>query len=335
MKPLYWTRIVARPPPVCNTAENPSTPSTSNDRQLWQEIDETPLDNLDEFIDLFSRQVVVPKQTTKELTTKESSLSAKHLSSSTNKSPKVQAIKVLDSKRSQTVDIFSRNLSRHVDFAEIEHAIYHCDTSVVSLDTLQQLMEIKATSEELCLIKEALCARSGDSGGGGGGVSQLDVPEQFLLKIANFSCSAERISCIVFQANFDEGCNQVGRRMENIENLCEWLIENEDLKQLFSIILTLGNFMNGGNRTRGQADGFDIEILGKLKDVKSKNSGITLLHFIVKTYISQRRKNGVPLPEVVMPIPDAGDVAKAEVIDFKELEVQINGLRTKLEGKLS
>lgn len=43
--------------------------------------------------------------------------------------------------------------------------------------------------------------------------------------------------------------------------------------------------MNGGNRTRGQADGFGLEILPKLKDVKSKESNYTLLHFIVNKYI--------------------------------------------------
>lgn len=43
---------------------------------------------------------------------------------------------------------------------------------------------------------------------------------------------------------------------------------NESLKQLFAIILALGNYMNGGNGQRGQADGFGLEILSKLKDVK-------------------------------------------------------------------
>lgn len=43
--------------------------------------------------------------------------------------------------------------------------------------------------------------------------------------------------------------------------------------------------MNGGNRTRGQADGFGLEILPKIKDVKSKDSNYTLLHFIVNKYI--------------------------------------------------
>lgn len=43
--------------------------------------------------------------------------------------------------------------------------------------------------------------------------------------------------------------------------------------------------MNGGNRARGQADGFGLEILPKLRDVKSKDNSITLLHYIVRIYM--------------------------------------------------
>jgi uncharacterized membrane protein len=57
------------------------------------------------------------------------------------------------------------------------------------------------------------------------------------------------------------------------------------LKTVLAIILALGNYMNGGNRTRGQADGFGLEILAKLRDVKSKDSSVTLLHFIVREYM--------------------------------------------------
>lgn len=53
------------------------------------------------------------------------------------------------------------------------------------------------------------------------------------------------------------------------------MTNGKDLKHLFAIILKLGNFMNGGNRTRGQADGFGLEILAKLKDVKSKDNQVS------------------------------------------------------------
>ncbi|KAG4074898.1 hypothetical protein HA402_009323 [Bradysia odoriphaga] len=299
MKPLYWTRIVA--PSV--VPPQPNLQVNTDEAQLWKEIDETALDNLDEFTEMFSRPIIEPKKPKEE----------------TQKLVKSKTIKVLDSKRSQSVGIFSRSL--HVNFAEIEHAIYHCDTSVVSLESLQTLMEIKATPEELELIQ---AVASQDSG------APLDAPEEFLLKISNFSCSSERISCIVFQSDFEEGSLSVTKKLNTVISLCEVLMENEDLKTLFSIILTLGNYMNGGNRQRGQADGFGLEILGKLKDVKSNDPKVTLLHFIVKTYISRCRKAGTPLNDIVLPIPDPGDVVKAVVIDFKEVEEQVGSLERKL-----
>lgn len=42
--------------------------------------------------------------------------------------------------------------------------------------------------------------------------------------------------------------------------------------QVLGLILAFGNFMDGGNRSRGQADGFTLDILPKLKDVKSSVS---------------------------------------------------------------
>lgn len=54
--------------------------------------------------------------------------------------------------------------------------------------------------------------------------------------------------------------------------LFQFLMTSESLKKLFAIILTLGNYMNGGNGQRGQADGFGLEILSKLKDVKVRET---------------------------------------------------------------
>jgi len=57
---------------------------------------------------------------------------------------------------------------------------------------------------------------------------------------------------------------------------------SESLKKVLAIILALGNYMNGGNRQRGQADGFGLEILPKLRDVKSKGEEIIYyLRFVV------------------------------------------------------
>lgn len=309
MKPLYWTRIVAPIVVSQDTIDGNVSPDEKCKDELWKEIDETELDNIDEFTELFSRQGVLPK------------------AKETTPLPKVKTIKVLDSKRSQNVGIFVRSI--HVDFVEIEHAIYHCDTSVVNQETLQNIMAIKATNDELALIKEAIEAhRAIDPS-----PLPLDTPEQFLLRLSEITSSAERISCIVFQDEFEEQCTSVSRKLTIVKSLCEFILENEDLKEVFSIILTLGNFMNGGNRQRGQADGFGLEILGKLKDVKSKDPKITLLHFIVKTYIARSRKNGSGIVDLRLPVPDPIIIDKSLSIDFEECKQQLNALKNKVEGE--
>lgn len=52
--------------------------------------------------------------------------------------------------------------------------------------------------------------------------------------------------------------------------VCQELLECDALRDILGLVLAFGNYMNGGNRTRGQADGFGLEILPKLKDVKSR-----------------------------------------------------------------
>jgi len=48
------------------------------------------------------------------------------------------------------------------------------------------------------------------------------------------------------------------------------LLGSNSVREVMGLVLALGNHMNGGSGTRGQADGFGLEILPKLKDVKSK-----------------------------------------------------------------
>lgn len=121
MKPLYWTRILATPKPPTIHGD-----SEAGVKPLWLEIEETKLDNIDEFADLFSRQVIkAPVKKKVEVKTK------------------IQPVKILDGKRSQNVGILAQSL--HVEFSEIENAIYNFDTSVVSLEALQQIYELVRT----------------------------------------------------------------------------------------------------------------------------------------------------------------------------------------------
>lgn len=108
---------------------------------------------------------------------------------------------------------------------------------------------------------------------------------------------------------------------------------SETLKDVLAIILTLGNFMNGGNMQRGQADGFGLEILSKLRDVKSKDNQITLLHFIVRSYMQTLED---PLcPTLPLPIPEPGDIDRAANVNFEDIQKDLDKIKKKLKGKIN
>jgi hypothetical protein len=53
------------------------------------------------------------------------------------------------------------------------------------------------------------------------------------------------------------------------------------LKKVLEVVLAVGNYLNGGTQ-RGQAYGFKLEVLKKLRDTKSADNQTTLLHYLVQ-----------------------------------------------------
>lgn len=94
---------------------------------------------------------------------------------------------------------------------------------------------------------------------------------------------------------------------------------------------------------RGQADGFSLDILGKLRDVKSKDNNITLLHYIVRAYMREQGKKkgegqgveGDDLKDELvlsLPVPEPSDVERASLINFDEVDGEVNKLKRELEA---
>lgn len=48
--------------------------------------------------------------------------------------------------------------------------------------------------------------------------------------------------------------------------------------------------MNSGSKVRGCAKGFDIDLLVKVKDVKTADNSKNLLHYIVEYYVGHADK---------------------------------------------
>ncbi|KAF7690350.1 hypothetical protein HF521_012154 [Silurus meridionalis] len=294
MRPLYWTRIQIQ--------------DNRNDT-LWSSLMEPAIMNSNEFAELFAKMASPAKR--------------KPLSEAYNKSAKAKKIiKVLDSKRSQAVGILISSL--HLEMKDIQQAILMMDNSVVDLDAIEALYENRAQPEELAKIRKHYETSDEEH------VRLLDKPEQFLYELSLIPQFSLRAHCIILQSSFTDAVASIQRKTNMVLQVCKGLLEKDSVRDVLGLVLAFGNYMNGGSRNRGQADGFGLEILPKLKDVKSKDNRISLLDYVVSYYLRNLDKNA-GTENCVFPLPEPQDVFLASQVKFEELSKELRKLGKDLE----
>ncbi|KAJ8264425.1 hypothetical protein GJAV_G00149000 [Gymnothorax javanicus] len=297
MKPLYWTRIQLH---AKKEAAGPL---------IWEKIEEPSLD-FEEFVDLFSKTAVKEKK--------------KPLSDTITKSKGKQVVKLLSNKRSQAVGILMSSL--HLDMKDIQHAILNLDNTVVDLETLQALYENRAQQEEMEKIDKHIKSSKEKEN-----AKPLDKPEQFLFQLSQIPNFSGRVFCIIFQSTFTECISSIHRKVEILQKVCATLHSGAGVMQVLGLVLGFGNFMNGGNRTRGQADGFALDILPKLKDVKSSDNTRSLLSYIVSYYLRHFDEDA-GRETCVYPLPEPQDLFQASQMKFEDFQKDLRKLRKDLNA---
>ncbi|XP_065542707.1 formin-1 [Lathamus discolor] len=298
MKPLYWTRIQLQ------DSRKTAMPT------LWESLEEPDILDTTEFEYLFSKDTTQEKR--------------KPLSETYEKKPKAKKIiKLLDGKRSQTVGILISSL--HLEMKDIQQAILCVDDSIVDLETLEALYENRAQKDELEKIKQYYQTSKEEE------LKLLDKPEQFLYELSQIPNFTERAQCIIFQSVFSEGITSVHRKVDIITRVSKALLNMTSVKEILGLILAFGNYMNGGNRTRGQADGFGLEILPKLKDVKSRHNGINLVDYVVIYYLRHCDKEA-GTDKSIFPLPEPQDFFQASQVKFEDLIKDLRKMKRDLEA---
>ncbi|XP_041950134.1 formin isoform X2 [Alosa sapidissima] len=293
MKPLYWTRIQIQ---------------DNNDDTLWSSLEEPSIVDPFEFEDLFAKATLQTKR--------------KPLSEAYERRSKAKKIiKLLDSKRSQAVGIFISSL--HLEMKDIKQAVLTVDNSVVDLETLEALYENRAQPGELEQLKKHYETSEEEQ------IKLLDKPEQFLYELSQIPDFSGRARCLIFQSVFADSIASIRRKVEIVSRVCKGLLEEGSVRDVIGLVLALGNYMNGGSRTRGQADGFGLEILPKLKDVKSRDNRISLVDYVVSYYLRNLDENA-GTDKSVFPLPEPQDVFLAAQVKFEDLFKDLRKLRKDL-----
>ncbi|EDO45866.1 predicted protein, partial [Nematostella vectensis] len=194
---------------------------------------------------------------------------------------------------------------------------------LVSSNSMSKLKQkVRGTKEELSTIEQYLEDNPD---------AILDRPEQFLLDVSKIVCYEERLACLIARTTVRDGLEEIGQMLTNFRLVCEELQKGKNVHNIMGLILAFGNFMNGGNIARGQADGFDLEIIPKLKDVKSRNNTSNLLCYLVQEYVMIFDKDAGTL-SAKFPLPEPADLQSASQVSFDDVQADLRNIEKKIES---
>eukprot|EP00727_Mastigamoeba_balamuthi_P002284 m51a1_g12052 hypothetical protein (1999) ;mRNA; r:108-6176 len=212
----------------------------------------------------------------------------------------------LPDKRYNAIAIVSKKLP--ASFEELARAIRCMDFGVVERPMVRELCNNLPTAEEEAALRAAVA-----------GGAELDAVEGLALRLLDVELVRARLRCWAFVGEFEERLTEVGPPAVAVQKACKELLDSECLRDLLAAALAIGNYLNGSNAQRGQADGFSVEALEKMVDLRDAQGTGSLFDHAVR-YVGRRT-----LPD------ELPSVQRAAGIEFKAIQAAFNKLAAELQ----
>lgn len=254
MKALDWNRIILQRP----GDEPDRTPTTST---IWHSMLEPKIDN-EEVERLFRQQ----DGTTSNGVSLYSDVIAQRGKT------KHQLVTILEREKSGRLAFTMKALPHPV--SRLTHAITSLEVSPINTDRFAELMELFGAGSDVDKIN-AYVKRKGPG--------NLDHPEYLLYELSKMEHFRERVDFLRFRYRAQWQLFEMDQQLRELHTACDEITNSLSLKNLLETLLAVGNYLNGSSQN-GQADGFSINILNKLKDIKDIDDKGNLLEFIMKMY---------------------------------------------------
>eukprot|EP00106_Octopus_bimaculoides_P019960 XP_014787402.1 PREDICTED: formin-like protein 3 isoform X1 [Octopus bimaculoides] len=175
-------------------------------------------------------------------------------------------LKVLDNHRARNLVITQRKIGHSAH--QIREYIDKYDTKSLHGDYAELLLKYVPTKDEAKILSRY----SKD-------YFTLDMSEQLMYQLSHIDRVENKLKVMTFMGQYPDIVNNLKPQITKITECSKSLADNAKLKKIFEIILAFGNYMNSSKR--GCINGFKLESLTKLCQIKSKDNNQTLLEYLV------------------------------------------------------
>ncbi|XP_060742862.1 FH1/FH2 domain-containing protein 3 isoform X2 [Tachysurus vachellii] len=245
---------------------------------LWSKLEAVKLDisKLENLFESKSKELNVTKKTAVE--------------------GKRQEIIVLDSKRSNAINI---GLTVLPPPRTIKSAILNFDEYALNKEGIEKLLMMVPTEEEKQRIQEAQ-------------MMNPDVPlgsaESFLLTLSSISELCARLHLWAFKMDYETIEKEVAEPLQDLKEGMEQLEKNKTFRFILSAVLGIGNFLNGSS-----AKGFELSYLEKVPEVKDTLHKQSLLHHVCSAVVENFTDSTDLYSEI-------GAITRSAKVDFDLLQ---------------
>ncbi|XP_065094672.1 pneumococcal serine-rich repeat protein isoform X3 [Ochlerotatus camptorhynchus] len=221
---------------------------------------------------------------------------------------KNKEIIVLDHKRSNAINIAMTKLPPP---RAIKAAISKMDSTVVTREGIEKLLNMLPSDEERCKIQEAQMLNP---------ELPLGTAEQFLLTLSSISELGARLKLWAFKLDFENIEKEIAEPLMDLKQGVEMLKSNLTFKCILSTLLKIGIFLNGA-----PVKGFQIDYLAKVPEVKDTVHKHSLLHHLCHM-VMETQANTTDL------YSEIGPITRASKADFGELAHNVTYLETECKA---
>lgn len=181
-------------------------------------------------------------------------------------------ISLIDMKRANNIGIMLARF--RMPYAQIRAAVLQVDATILSMEKLQAMIQFAPLEDEIHAIKNYT-----------GDVQLLGEVEQYFFHILSIPRYGPRVQCILSAWQFNSNVQEQRRLLSSVVQACAQLKASMKFRHILRLILDIGNELNRDS-SRGQARGFELDILVKLGQVKARQdssaSKFTLLHYVAQ-----------------------------------------------------
>ncbi|KIY49480.1 hypothetical protein FISHEDRAFT_65448 [Fistulina hepatica ATCC 64428] len=180
---------------------------------------------------------------------------------------------MLDITRANNVAIMLSRIK--LDLPDIRQALLELSDGSFSIDDLRAISRQLPTSDEVTRIQDFP------------DISKLAKADQYFGQIMTIPRLTQRMECMIYRRKSELDLEEIRPDLKILRDASQELRSSARLKQVLSVVLAVGNALNGST-FRGGARGFKLEALLKMKETRTVKGGTecpTLLHYIAKVLL--------------------------------------------------